>query len=142
MAHADLPDLYAAADVLLLPSSREGWANVLLEAMACGTPVVATDVNGTGEVVRSRAAGMLMPERTSQCLIETLGRLRSDMPARADTRRYAEAFGWASIGRANGTLLRAAAVGGFDGRHAPGVLDPVRRLLSEPNPQTHASPEL
>jgi glycosyltransferase involved in cell wall biosynthesis len=130
--HADLPDLYAAADVLLLPSSREGWANVLLEAMACGTPVVATDVNGTGEVVRSRAAGMLMPERTPQCLIETLGRLRADMPARGDTRRYAEGFGWASIGRANRVLLQAAAAAGFDGRHGPGILDPVRRLLAEP----------
>jgi teichuronic acid biosynthesis glycosyltransferase TuaC len=130
--HADLPDLYAAADVLLLASSREGWANVLLEAMACGTPVVATDVNGTGEVVRSHAAGMLMRERSPQCLVETLGRLRADMPARADTRRYAEAFGWASVGRANGALLRAAAAAGFDGRHAPELLDPVRTLLSEP----------
>ena len=130
--HADLPDLYAAADVLLLPSSREGWANVLLEAMACGTTVVATDVNGTGEVVRSHAAGLLMAERTPQCLIETLGRLRADMPARADTRRYAEGFGWAAIGRANGVLLQAAAAAGFDGRHAPGILDPVRGLLAEP----------
>jgi glycosyltransferase involved in cell wall biosynthesis len=130
--HADLPGLYAAADVLLLASSREGWANVLLEAMACGTPVVATDVNGTGEVVRSRAAGMLMRERTPECLIETLGRLRADMPTRVDTRRYAEAFGWASIGRANGVLLKAAAAAGFDGRHDPGILHPVRRLLAEP----------
>jgi glycosyltransferase involved in cell wall biosynthesis len=104
---------------------------VLLEAMACGTPVVATDVNGTGEVVRSRAAGMLMRERTPQCLVETIGRLRADMPARADTRRYAEAFGWASIGRANRTLLLAAAAAGFDGRHAPEALDPVRNVLSE-----------
>jgi teichuronic acid biosynthesis glycosyltransferase TuaC len=130
--HADLPEIYAAADVLLLASSREGWANVLLEAMACGTPVVATDVNGTGEVVRSPAAGMLMHERTPQCLVETLGRLRADMPARADTRRYAEAFGWAPIGRANRTLLLAAAAAGFDGRHTPELLDPVRALLSEP----------
>ena len=130
--HADLPDLYAAADVLLLPSSREGWANVLLEAMACGTPVVATDVNGTGEVVRSAAAGLLMPERSCRALVETLSRLRDTMPARADTRRYAEGFGWASIGRANKALLQAAAAAGFEGRHAPGILDPVRSLLAEP----------
>jgi glycosyltransferase involved in cell wall biosynthesis len=139
IAHADLPDLYAAADVLLLASSREGWANVLLEAMACGTPVVATNVNGAGEVVQSPAAGLLMPERTAQCLVLTLDRLRADMPARADTRRYAEAFGWASIGRANGALLRAAANAGFDGRHALGLLDPVRRLLGEPDPVAQAS---
>ncbi|HKP79519.1 MAG TPA: glycosyltransferase [Phenylobacterium sp.] len=132
IAHADLPDIYAAADVLLLASTREGWANVLLESMACGTPVVATDVNGAGEVVRRPAAGMLMPDRTPECLVATLDRLRGDMPVRCETRRYAEAFGWAAIGRANGALLRAAASGGFDGRHAPGLLDPVRRLLDHP----------
>ena len=132
LAHADLPDLYAAADVLLLASSREGWPNVLLEAMACGTPVVATDVNGVGEIVRSRAAGLLMPERTPQCLVETLEQLRADMPARAHTRHYAAAFGWASIGRANTALLQAAAAAGFDRRHTPGLLDPVRGLLGDP----------
>lgn len=130
--HKELPALYAAADVFVLASSREGWANVLLEAMACGTPVVATNVNGAGEVVRAAAAGLLMPHRTPASLVETLGRLRGAMPARADTRRYAEGFGWKPIGRANAALLTAVAQAGFRGRHTPGLLDPVRRLLAEP----------
>ena len=46
---------YGAADALILASSREGWANVLLEAMACGCPVVATRIWGTPEVVANDA---------------------------------------------------------------------------------------
>jgi glycosyltransferase involved in cell wall biosynthesis len=60
--HAELPSLYAAADILVLASSREGWANVLLEAMACGTPVVASNIWGNPEVVRDAAAGMIADE--------------------------------------------------------------------------------
>ena len=55
--HRDLPDLYGAADASVLASSREGWANVLLESMACGTPVVAANIWGNPEVVRAPAAG-------------------------------------------------------------------------------------
>ncbi|HEY4275070.1 MAG TPA: glycosyltransferase family 4 protein, partial [Rhizomicrobium sp.] len=57
IAHDDLTDAYRAADMFVLASSREGWANVLLEAMACGTPVAATNVNGTPEVIQDSALG-------------------------------------------------------------------------------------
>ena len=57
---------YSAADVFLLASSREGWANVLLEAMACGTPVVATDIWGTPEVVTPASGGRLVAERSGE----------------------------------------------------------------------------
>jgi teichuronic acid biosynthesis glycosyltransferase TuaC len=51
----------SAADVFVLASSNEGWANVLLEAMACGLPVVATEVGGNREVVRSEQLGFIVP---------------------------------------------------------------------------------
>ncbi len=92
--HEELADIYSAADILVLASSREGWANVLLEAMACGTPVVATRVWGTAEVVRSPAAGLLVEERTASAISEALGRLLASPPDRAQTRLYAEKFDW------------------------------------------------
>ncbi len=92
--HETLPDIYSAVDVLVLASSREGWANVLLEAMACGTPVVATDVWGTGEVVQSPEAGLLVKERKPAALSRAIMNLLASPPQRSATRRYAEKFSW------------------------------------------------
>lgn len=92
----ELPRYYGAADALVLASSREGWANVLLESMACGTPVVASRVWGTPEVVAAPAAGVLMKERSRQGVLDAVNALRADYPAHDDTRRYAEQFSWDS----------------------------------------------
>lgn len=85
---------FSAADVLMLASSREGWPNVLLESMACGTPVIATRVNGTPEIVASPAAGRLADIRDVECLGQALQSLLDDYPDRASVRRYAEQFSW------------------------------------------------
>jgi glycosyltransferase involved in cell wall biosynthesis len=92
--HDELRTVYGAADALVLASSREGWANVLLEAMACGTPVVASNVWGTPEIVAEPAAGVLMAERTPDALADAVDRLFSKLPNREATRRYAEGFSW------------------------------------------------
>ncbi len=85
---------FSAADVTFLASSREGWANVLLESMASGTPVVATAVNGTPEVVASADAGQLAKSRDVPGLMAAFDRLLASYPDRAATRRYAEGFSW------------------------------------------------
>jgi teichuronic acid biosynthesis glycosyltransferase TuaC len=91
---SELPRYYSAADALVLASSREGWPNVLLEAMACGTPVVASRVGGTPEVITSAAAGVLFEPRTVEALAAAIRGLLENPPARDQTRRHAEGFSW------------------------------------------------
>ncbi len=92
--HNELRQAYSAADVLILASDREGWPNVLLEAMACGTPAAATDAWGIPEVVAEPAAGRLIPARDPEAIAKTVRDLLADPPDRADTRAYAERFSW------------------------------------------------
>jgi glycosyltransferase involved in cell wall biosynthesis len=90
----DLARWYSAADVLVLASSREGWPNVLLEAMACGTPVVASDVGGVREIVQLPVAGRVVADRTAAAFSSALDALLA-MPAdRAAVRAFARGFGW------------------------------------------------
>jgi glycosyltransferase involved in cell wall biosynthesis len=92
--HQELATVYSAVDALVLASSREGWANVLLEAMACGTPVVASNIWGTPEVVAVPEAGQLMPELSIEGVRRGVTELLRAPPKRAATRAYAERFGW------------------------------------------------
>lgn len=62
---------YSAADVFCLASEREGWANVIMEALACGCPVVATNVYGAPEILTNPAVGMLV-ERTTDAIAQAL----------------------------------------------------------------------
>lgn len=91
----ELARWYSAADMLVLCSSREGWANVLLEAMACGTPVLATSIPGTVEVVADPVAGRLLAERDAAALVAGARALLENYPDRTAVRNYAEGFDWA-----------------------------------------------
>ncbi len=102
----ELPKYYGAADAMVLASAREGWANVLLESMACGTPVVASNVWGTPEVVAAPAAGLLMAERTAEALAAAVTQLRARYPSPAATRRYAEGFSWDDTTRGQIALFK------------------------------------
>lgn len=104
----DLKEYYGAADALVLASSREGIANVLIESMACGTPVIATPVWGTPEAVTVPEAGVLMRDRSAGALVEAAERLFAAYPDREATRRHAATFTWERTSRDHLEVLRAA----------------------------------
>lgn len=69
---------YVAADATVLPSYYESFGMVALEAMACGSPVVASRVGGLQSTVRDRVTGLLVPDHDPAALAEALGRLLGD----------------------------------------------------------------
>ena len=104
--HSTLAAYYSAADVMILASSREGWANVLLEAMACGTPVVASNIPGNSEVVQADVAGRVVAENTPACFAATIAAVYAGRSTREATRRYAEGFGWEATSAGQMALFR------------------------------------
>jgi glycosyltransferase involved in cell wall biosynthesis len=84
----------SAADVFVLASSYEGWANVLLEAMACGLPVVATDVGGNAQVVHAPALGRIVPFGDPSRLVGAIDESLGTRWDRTAIRAHAESHGW------------------------------------------------
>ncbi|MFM9916849.1 MAG: glycosyltransferase [Rhizobacter sp.] len=84
----------SAADVFVLATRNEGWANVLLEAMACGLPVVTTDVGGNSEVVCRHDLGCIVPFGDASALRESIARALATPWDAAALRRHAEANTW------------------------------------------------
>ncbi len=94
---AQLVDYYTMADALLLPSSREGCPNVLLEALSCGTPVITTAVGGCPDIVADPVAGLLVDQRTPDALVSAIKHLFANMPTTQSIRNYAQRFSWTPI---------------------------------------------
>ncbi len=84
---------YNAADIFCLASDKEGWANVLLESLACGTPVVATNVWGTPEVIRTPDVGILV-ERSVPAIEAGLKEGLSRLWDEAAIVRFAQEHTW------------------------------------------------
>ena len=103
--HGELTKLYGAADALVLASTREGWANVMLEAMACGTPVVAGPAWGSREAISAPEAGLVLDEVGPAPIAAALRRLLANPPARRATRAHAERFGWDATTRGQAELF-------------------------------------
>jgi glycosyltransferase involved in cell wall biosynthesis len=91
--HGELPALLAAADVMVLPTVSEGLANVWIEALACGTPVVTSDVGGAREAIDRPAAGRLVA-RQPGAIAAAVNEILANPPAQSDVRKAAERFSW------------------------------------------------
>ncbi|MGB3977210.1 MAG: glycosyltransferase [bacterium] len=68
----DTRDFYRALDIFVMPSLKEGFSNALIEAMACGLPIVTTAVGGNPEAIRHEINGLLVPPSDSKAFIEAL----------------------------------------------------------------------
>lgn len=88
----DVADLYAAMDVLVLPSHREGFPYAPMEAAAMGLPVVATDVRGCRQTVIDGETGRLVPVRDPAALADAIASLLADPALRARMGRQARAL--------------------------------------------------
>jgi teichuronic acid biosynthesis glycosyltransferase TuaC len=95
--HEDMSYVYSAADLLVLASAREGMPNVILESLACGTRVVATDVGGVAEVLQSDMAGALIADRSAGGLLQGIARVEAGTVPMEATRAYAARFGWGNV---------------------------------------------
>jgi glycosyltransferase involved in cell wall biosynthesis len=117
VAKEKLPEVYRSGDIFLLPSRDEGMPNALLEAMAAGLPVIATNVNGTAEVVIDGETGLLVEPENVEALTAALERLVTSERKRADfgtagRARVARAFGWDTVAKAwSGVIEQAIAEG-------------------------------
>ncbi|MBI3154375.1 MAG: glycosyltransferase [Burkholderiales bacterium] len=84
----------SAADLFVLATRNEGWANVLLEAMGCGIPIVATDVGGNAEVVCSEALGTIVPFGDAAALARSIEHALTQRWDAAAIRTHAERNTW------------------------------------------------
>lgn len=93
LAHHDLPDILAAADVMALASSSEGLANAWVEALACGTPIVITEAGGAREVIDRPEAGRIA-ERSAEAFAAAIEEILRAPPDPSAVRKAAERFTW------------------------------------------------
>jgi glycosyltransferase involved in cell wall biosynthesis len=78
LPQAELPAHYARAAVFVLPSIREGMGLVFVEALLCGTPIIATASGGVTDIIRDGETGLLFPERDARALADALERILRD----------------------------------------------------------------
>ncbi|HEY6073896.1 MAG TPA: glycosyltransferase, partial [Anaerolineales bacterium] len=96
-----LPYYYSAAEVLVMPSLYESFGMVALEAMACGTPVIASQVGGLAYLVQDGETGYTIPDNEPDLLCEKLGGLLGDPELRRQmgqcAAEYAQDYSWDKI---------------------------------------------
>jgi len=100
-AQDSLPYYYSAADVLIMPSHYESFGMVALEAMACGTPVVASQVGGLAFLIQDGITGFVVPDGDPRALSERLTRLLTEPDLRQrlgeQAAAYARQYAWEHV---------------------------------------------
>ena len=91
--HDLLPLILSAADAMVLPTRNEGLANAWVEALACGTPVITTDVGGAGELITSPLAGRLVPRETG-AIANAIREVLAQGASPQDVAATVERFSW------------------------------------------------
>ena len=79
---SDIPEILFSKDIFVLPSLREGLGLAILEAMACGKPVIATNVGGIPEVVKDGENGILVSPKDPEALYRAMNELLDDREKR------------------------------------------------------------
>ena len=96
-----LPYYYSAAELLVMPSHYESFGMVALEAMACGTPVIASEVGGLAYLVRDGETGFTIPDQEPEALCEKISWLLRDDELHATMSQraveYAQDYAWEKI---------------------------------------------
>lgn len=103
-----MPPYFSAADVLLLPSDREGWANVLLEALACGTPVVTRAIGGAPDLITEEVAGRVVDSEKPELLAEAVEDVLRQSYERSKVRAFAENYDWRETSRGQKEIFENA----------------------------------
>ena len=107
--YAELHRVYQRSDIFVLTSESEGMPCAILEAMACGLPIVATDVSGNQELVRPGLNGFLVPVGDTDALVRSLAALLRDPALRlrmgAESRRRVQPYDWREIVRQYATIF-------------------------------------
>ena len=122
-----LRQFYSAADVLVSSSQREGWPNVVLEAMACGTPVVATDVGAVREMITHDWCGSVVPQPDAVSLAQALQAVYERRPDPMALVAHARTYDWDSVARQHLALLAGAARGAGPAPAAGATPQPARQ---------------
>jgi glycosyltransferase involved in cell wall biosynthesis len=93
VGHDVLPLLMSAADVVVLPSASEGLANVWIEALGCGTPIVIPNIGGAPEIVHDDSAGRIAA-REPQAIAAAVADLLANPPSQAEVAANVAGFSW------------------------------------------------